>query len=650
MTGPIGTSSKRKQRIENKKKKMAALLDIVKLNENDRQKNKSTKLVLPENIEEKCTQVNVGMSGDSHPSPKKKLKTEEIIKDGELGPSGKPRLEGVQLAELKKMLREKTNKIKQAPKFRLREMGENATLKMDLESRCPLFLSDIQHLLMYSQVGVHSPYSPARWCQLEKYNRLSNVTVLIIENVSLYHYEGFESYFPFLSTNFDYKIEIISPFSYNSDFVKELSMVPLSATQMRKLINEYGSLEEAAKKSNEIFDTINNFFPVEYDLANDAELHGLNSKLPPSDNYPRTKLLLSGWQMVEENFPLPIKGLIERKYSDYKLTKDKYKPVAAQSPLIALDCEMCKTAIGDLELTRVSLVNENHDVLYDTLVKPENKIVDYLTRYSGINSKMLKNVTKKLKDVQDEVRQLLPNDAILVGHSLSNDLHALKMMHPYVIDTSVIYNLSGDRTRKTKLQTLAREFLDEKIQAGTHGHCSSEDSLACMKLAQLKLGKHPYYGDAVMSSVYTEQRAYPDIGTANYATSMFNQCIKVGNTVNIIAVDNVPDKYRFYFDKKSTEEVINQNINCVKLNSNRDVIKHLSTSLNKHALNIGHIRISNDHLKEAEMETTFKTIDKWISEVHSSSMQPALIAVLLSGQKDGGNGACFIHLKSDHIS
>jgi RNA exonuclease 1 len=61
------------------------------------------------------------------------------------------------------------------------------------------------------------------------------------------------------------------------------------------------------------------------------------------------------------------------------------------------------------------------------------------------------------------------------------------MMHPYVIDTSVIYNITGDRFRKTKLALLAQRFLGEEIQQGKQGHCSLEDSLTCMKLTQLKL-------------------------------------------------------------------------------------------------------------------------------------------------------------------
>ncbi|XP_076275568.1 RNA exonuclease 5 isoform X2 [Rhynchophorus ferrugineus] len=636
MTGQIGTSSRRKQRIENKKKKMAALLDIVKLNEYDRQKSKN-KLQLPK--ENDCCE-NVETDQEFDPTPKKKLKTENIG----LGRSGKPTLEGTEYLELKKRLREKTMCIKQVGDMDL-DIGHNASLKVDMNSRCPLFLSDIQHLILYSQVGVHSPYSPARWCSLEKYNRLANVTILIIENISLYHYEAFESQFEFLKTNFPHKIEIVCPFSYNNDIVQELSMVPLSATQMKKLINEHGSLDEATKACGEVFNTVNNFFPVDHEENSSSSTQ---NDLPGNDKYPRTQLLLSGWQMIEENFPLPIKGLMERKYSDYILTKQKYKHVNAHSPMIAMDCEMCKTSTGDLELTRISIVNEKHEVIYDTLVKPENKIVDYLTRFSGINSKMLKNVTKKLKDVQKELIELLPDDAILVGQSLSNDLHALKMMHPYIIDTSVIYNVTGDRCRKTKLQTLAREFLDEKIQTGHQGHCSSEDSLACMKLTQLKLSKHLYFGDAVMNSIRTQQRAYPDIGSANYATGLLTQCIKGGNRVNVVAVDDIAEKYRFYTDKKQT--VLNH-ITCVKKDSNKQVIEELCSTVNTNNLNIGHLRIATGLIADEtpNREKVFKLLDKWIAKVSDAADKPSLIGVILSGQKGGGNGVCFLQLKREYI-
>ena len=51
----------------------------------------------------------------------------------------------------------------------------------------------------------------------------------------------------------------------------------------------------------------------------------------------------------------------------------------------------------------------------------------------------------RLKDVQADLKRLLPPDAILVGQSLNCDLKALEMMHPYVIDTSIIFNITGNR-------------------------------------------------------------------------------------------------------------------------------------------------------------------------------------------------------------
>ena len=94
---------------------------------------------------------------------------------------------------------------------------------------------------------------------------------------------------------------------------------------------------------------------------------------------------------------------------------------------------------------------------------------------------MLQDVKTKLSDVQKALQELLPKDAIWVGHSLGNDLKALEMFHPYVIDTSLIYNISGDRRRKAKLKLLSHMFLGQEIQcAGDKGHDPREDAEAAM--------------------------------------------------------------------------------------------------------------------------------------------------------------------------
>lgn len=50
------------------------------------------------------------------------------------------------------------------------------------------------------------------------------------------------------------------------------------------------------------------------------------------------------------------------RYSEYVLTKDSYEEATTTSPMFALDCEMCKTTTGDLELTRISIVDESMNV------------------------------------------------------------------------------------------------------------------------------------------------------------------------------------------------------------------------------------------------------------------------------------------------
>lgn len=52
---------------------------------------------------------------------------------------------------------------------------------------------------------------------------------------------------------------------------------------------------------------------------------------------------------------------------------------ADEQGVYALDCEMCYTTQG-LELTRVTVIDEDYKVIYETLVKPQNAIIDYNTR------------------------------------------------------------------------------------------------------------------------------------------------------------------------------------------------------------------------------------------------------------------------------
>merc|ERR1711988_896187 len=110
--------------------------------------------------------------------------------------------------------------------------------------------------------------------------------------------------------------------------------------------------------------------------------------------------------------------------------KPKAVPVLQDHPLsddpdfkhlVALDCEMVKTAIGP-EVVRVSIVDTWCEVLLDEFCQPKRPVIDYLTKFSGIDEKTLKEVTTSLEEVQKKVKSILTQDTIIVGHGLHNDL------------------------------------------------------------------------------------------------------------------------------------------------------------------------------------------------------------------------------------
>lgn len=74
---------------------------------------------------------------------------------------GKPELSGESYESLKKQLRERKKFLKCIPRIMLKESGERASLETNTADRIPLFLSDIQDLLVYSQTE-HTYYKP-RW-------------------------------------------------------------------------------------------------------------------------------------------------------------------------------------------------------------------------------------------------------------------------------------------------------------------------------------------------------------------------------------------------------------------------------------------------------------------------------------------------------
>lgn len=152
----------------------------------------------------------------------------------------------------------------------------------------------------------------------------------------------------------------------------------------------------------------------------------------------------------------------------------------------ALDCEMVYTSRG-LELARVTVIDNKCNVVYESLVKPFGKMIDYNTRFSGLTEEIMQYATKKLTDVQATLLCMFNSKTILIGHSLESDLKTMRIIHDTVIDTSVMFPHKMGPPKKRALRNLASDYLQKIIQNSEEGHDSAEDAITCMELVIWKL-------------------------------------------------------------------------------------------------------------------------------------------------------------------
>uniref|UniRef100_A0A8D0FJM7 Exonuclease domain-containing protein n=1 Tax=Strix occidentalis caurina TaxID=311401 RepID=A0A8D0FJM7_STROC len=146
------------------------------------------------------------------------------------------------------------------------------------------------------------------------------------------------------------------------------------------------------------------------------------------------------------------------KLEDFTKTVIKSPPLDGKYGVYALNCETCYTTHG-LELTRVTVADAKLQVVYDSFVKPDGKVVDCDKRLSGVTKDDLKNTTTSFQSVQAILLNLFSADTILIGHSLENDLFALKLIHDRVVDTSVVFPYRLGLPHKIELRCLMADYL-----------------------------------------------------------------------------------------------------------------------------------------------------------------------------------------------
>ncbi|KAI8040589.1 hypothetical protein M5D96_006532 [Drosophila gunungcola] len=626
-------SAKQHERNEKKKKKLAALANLMELNDRDRlhEAELSKKRDAAEaEVEEKTpTKVENGDDGFTTVGSKRKARNrrsnpEQEVESGapqvpaaestepaakrsrnhEAGGDSLPQeigsLSEDQYKQLSAELRRRKRQIEDVPGLRLREMGQRASLETPQDARTPIFLTDIQNLLMTALIGQKSPCRPDRWCSVEKWLSLSHSVVVILEGLSLYHYLSNESQFEATNRIFSTKLEMLLPPQDEGQIIDEIAKIPLTNVQARKLIEEHGSLESAP--------------PVANDLHAD-------------DKFPRTKLLLSALQMVDEGYPIPMQGDLHSRFREFKFTKNSYEPVTNRSPMFGVDCEMCQTAAGFNELTRISIVNEEYKTVYETLVLPDNRITNYLTQFSGITEEIMRKVTKKLDEVQQEVSDLLPPDAILVGH--------------------VCFNISGVRRRKSKLKHLAATFLKETIQENDEGHDSIEDSRATLKLVKMKLANSIEFGDEIL----TQQKRLQELANASsgdtISNNLFAHVAKRDKRTAIVTVGDLQPRLKDVI-LKAGEAVPKDHSLAVRVHevsTSKEAVRKVSEIALENALTIANLRVPEQDFVLDSAERNVAKLDKTIDRLWNSVAHNGLFLVLMGGSKECTKGVAKIAIK-----
>ncbi|XP_039216553.1 RNA exonuclease 5 isoform X1 [Crotalus tigris] len=326
-------------------------------------------------------------------------------------------------------------------------------------------------LLKYAAQGKHHNVTQPSWCRIHHRRQLAGVTVLILHHVDQLHFYRYYLQFKHLRKTFKHRFCLPA---LSGDFIEKRGGSGTNDCQQlsREAMDEDPIIQKYAEKGCSL-----------------------------------SSYILTGEEMQLHDYP--VKGCDD--YSHFVQT-DCNDLVTDSSPLFGLDCEMCLTDKGS-ELTRIAVVDTSGRCLMNELVKPKWPIRNYLTCYSGITEKLLQPVQTTLSEIQGRLRNMLPPDAILVGHSLDADLRALEMIHPKVIDTSLLYTRKGGR--RFKLKFLAAAVLGKEIQSKAQlGHDPTEDAQCALELAQyfIEQGARKV-AELNLEARWSEQRKMEESGT-----------------------------------------------------------------------------------------------------------------------------------------
>jgi PAB-dependent poly(A)-specific ribonuclease subunit 2 len=224
------------------------------------------------------------------------------------------------------------------------------------------------------------------------------------------------------------------------------------------------------------------------DIVDDMNSSVLDPHLPSSVMTPRSLssvtagcnndfMTTKGLHLIEESRPMAFDA-------EFVSVQDEESTLSESGQKLVI--RETRYALG-----RISVLDcFTEEIVVDDHVLPRERVVDYLTRFSGIVADDLDPSKAKHRIISTrsaylEMRYLLERGCILVGHGLKQDFGTVNLIVPphQILDTVEIFHQPG--MRYVSLRFLANYVLGRDMQQDTHD--SVEDARAAYELYQKAL-------------------------------------------------------------------------------------------------------------------------------------------------------------------
>jgi DNA polymerase III epsilon subunit-like protein len=192
---------------------------------------------------------------------------------------------------------------------------------------------------------------------------------------------------------------------------------------------------------------------------------------------------------------LPPDPTLVQRYNEYQETSPSIwfgYVIRHKLKAVILDCEMAEiqTPEGSKKMELILLCVADFltgEPLLNELVRPFGNVSDWRTRHTGATATDIDEAVKKgtalngWRAARSKLWELIDSDAILIGHSLKNDLDILRIIHTKIVDSAILTSnaMGVHKGSQLPLQDLCKQLLGMTIQDhGKQGHSCLEDVMA----------------------------------------------------------------------------------------------------------------------------------------------------------------------------